>query len=158
MIFVTVGTQLPFDRLVNAVDEWALNQKGEEVVAQIGPTNYVPKNFAAEKFISPARMRELVERSSIIVSHAGMGSILTALRYRKPIIILPRHSALAEHRNDHQIATARWLGDRPGVFVAMDVPELYAKLDERAALSCDFQLTPYAPDDFTSKLKSWIGG
>ncbi|MDO8301772.1 MAG: beta(1,3)galactosyltransferase EpsH, partial [Sedimentisphaerales bacterium] len=46
MIFLTVGTQFPFDRLLRAVDD-AIDRgtAGEEIYAQIGESRYVPRNF-----------------------------------------------------------------------------------------------------------------
>ncbi len=57
MIFLTVGTQLPFDRLVAAVDAWAARQPGQEVFGQIsdpGPAGYRPKHFAWVADLDPA--------------------------------------------------------------------------------------------------------
>ena len=117
MIFVTVGTQLPFDRLINAVDTWASRNPDIEIIAQIGPTDIQPINMQYSSFLSPDKADEYFVQASLIVSHAGMGSILTALKYRKPILILPRRASLSEHRNDHQMATAKWLCNKPGITV-----------------------------------------
>ena len=57
MIFVAVGTQLPFDRLIRSVDQWA-GRSRHEVFAQIGPADYVPRNMPYARFISPDAYRE----------------------------------------------------------------------------------------------------
>ena len=58
MIFLTTGTQLPFDRLVRAVDEWAGGQEpGCEIFAQVLPAEqdpYQPKHFKTVARLSPA--------------------------------------------------------------------------------------------------------
>ena len=59
MIFVTVGTQLAFDRLVSAVDTWASTAGGDEVFAQIGPSALQPKRLKYKDFVSPADADEL---------------------------------------------------------------------------------------------------
>lgn len=130
MIFVTVGTQLPFDRLINVVEEWALQNPGQSVFAQIGPSNLELNGIEFADFISPSKAAEYVQKSSLIVAHAGMGSILTALKYQKPLVIVPRKAALGEHRNEHQMATAKWVGKLPGVFVAWDETELMNILNQ----------------------------
>ena len=135
MIFVTVGTQLPFDRLVSAIDDWAGLHPGVEVFAQIGPTALVPRHMQHAPFLPPARADDLMRRAEVIVAHAGMGSVLTAQALNKPIVIVPRHAALGEHRNDHQLATARWLESRPGVIVAWEPADVAALLDDRAGLA-----------------------
>jgi UDP-N-acetylglucosamine transferase subunit ALG13 len=142
MIFLTVGTQLPFDRLVAAVDDWAGRHPDVEVFAQIGPTTLVPRHMQHAPFLPPARADDLMRRSEVIVAHAGMGSVLTAQALNKPIVIVPRHAALGEHRNDHQLATASWLESRPGVIVAWEPTDVAALLDDRTGLADGSALRP----------------
>lgn len=134
MIFVTVGTQLPFDRLVSAVDRWAATQAGLDVFAQVGPARERPRHLPHADFLTPARANTLMREATLIVAHAGMGTVLTALELRKPIVIMPRLASLGEHRNEHQMATARWLQGRSGVHVAWDEAGLLELLDHRNAL------------------------
>lgn len=129
MILVTVGTQLPFDRLIKAVDEIAPSLSCK-VVAQIGEGTYQPRNIEWHKFIAPVMFDELFEATDLAVSHAGIGSVLTARRHGKPIILFPRRAANGEHRNDHQLATIRQLEGQPGIYIACsekDLGELMAK-------------------------------
>ena len=56
--------------------------------------------------------------ADVIVAHAGMGTVITAGRAGKPLVIMPRIEAWGEHTTDHQIATANWLRNKPGIFVA----------------------------------------
>ncbi|MBB2696641.1 glucuronosyltransferase [Rhizobium phaseoli] len=123
MILVTVGTQLPFDRLVKSVDAFA-KELTKPVLAQIGKGTYTPENMKWIKNIDPADFDRIFREASVIVSHAGIGTVLTAKRFGKPIILVPRKAALGEHRNDHQLATVSQLIDRPGIYVAHDDDEL----------------------------------
>jgi len=69
----------------------------------------------------------------MILAHAGMGTILTAVDLGKPILVMPRRADQGEHRNDHQLATARQLQDVLGLCVAWDEDELrdwLERLDE----------------------------
>ena len=118
MIFVTVGTQLPFDRMIKYLDKYFYSNPDQQVFAQIGPTDFLPKNMEFDKFISPKQAEELVKKASLIIAHAGTGSIFTALKYNKPIIIMPRLAKYNEHRNDHQLATVRWAKKLSGVYIA----------------------------------------
>lgn len=130
MIFVTVGTQLPFDRLLSMVEDWLLtNNKTVNVNAQVGDSKFTSKVLNVFKNISPKEFSKIFENSSVIVAHAGMGSILTALQLNKPIIIFPRLASLGEHRNDHQLATINSFSNTPGVYVATNKTELFALLD-----------------------------
>ena len=119
MILVTVGMQLGFDRLIAAMDALAPGL-GQEVVAQTGKGSYRPAHMTARSSIAPAEFEQLVAQSSLIVSHAGIGTVLTAARFAKPIVLFPRRASLGEHRNDHQLATVRQLAGRPGIVVAED--------------------------------------
>lgn len=125
MILVTVGTQLPFDRLVEAMDEIAVTLD-EPVVAQIGVTSYVPRHIDWKASLTPAEFDAAISRARLLVSHAGTGSILAAQRHAIPVILMPRRAALGEHRNDHQLATVAGLAHRPGLHVANDTEELAA--------------------------------
>lgn len=158
MIFVTVGTQLPFDRLVAAVDDWAGAAPGRDVVAQTGPTALRPRHIQHAPFLGPEECRERMLAATAIVAHAGMGSILTALEIGKPLIVMPRRAALGEHRNDHQLATAQRFGGRGGVTVAFDEAELLLRLDDLDAVSAQPRISPHAPDEFVAALRAFIAG
>ncbi|MDX9835204.1 MAG: glycosyltransferase, partial [Desulfobulbus sp.] len=84
MIFVTVGEQLPFDRLVRTVDEWAA-ESGKQVFAQIGKSELKPSHIEFKELLDPEEFREKMLYSEIIVAHAGMGTIISAMEERKPI-------------------------------------------------------------------------
>lgn len=124
MIFVTVGTQLPFDRLIRAVDEIAPHLNGERIIAQTNGGKYVAKNLECRKYFAAVEFNTLISRSRLIISHAGTGSIISAMTHEKPIIIMPRHASLGEHRNDHQLATARKMDELNFVTVAYDERQL----------------------------------
>ena len=127
MIFVTIGTQLPFDRLIRIIDNLA-PQLNEEIIAQVYKCGFTPKNIKTVEFIAPDEFNSLFDKARLIISHAGMGTILSALQKNKPIIVFPRIAALSEHRNEHQLATARKFKEMGTVNVAMDEEELTALL------------------------------
>jgi UDP-N-acetylglucosamine transferase subunit ALG13 len=129
MIFVTVGEQLPFDRLITAVDIWAADS-GEEVFAQIGNSQLKPKNIQYKKHVDPIEFKHVFLEADFIIAHAGMGTIITALELRKPLLVMPRQASFGEHRNDHQLATAKRFLEQGYISVADDVPELMKKLED----------------------------
>lgn len=129
MIFVTVGEQLPFDRLVRAMDQWA-GQTGQKVVAQVGRTTYQPAHLQASAFLDQEFFLRSLNECSLVVAHAGMGTIITAVEMGKPIIVMPRQASLGEHRNDHQLATARRFAALHYVRVVHEAAELGAAINE----------------------------
>lgn len=123
MILLTVGTQLPFDRLIRAVDELA-PALGETVFAQTGKTKYTPLHMGFASIVEPVAFDTMARRCSRIVAHAGIGTVLLARRYGKPIILVPRQASLHEHRTNHQVATATALRDHSGIYIADDIAML----------------------------------
>ncbi len=157
MIFVTVGTQLPFDRMLAIVDTWA-QQVPTKVFAQTGPAARSFEYLECAEFLAPAEFDQRFSEASLVVAHAGMGSILTALSYGKPLIIVPRRADLGEHRNDHQMATAQKFQDNPAVHIAWNESELLALLNRYDAIVQGSRelISPFAPAPFLEKLKQLI--
>lgn len=123
MIFATTGTQLPFPRLVAALDALAPTL-GEPVIAQIGPDQGAYSNLDTHATLSPARFDEMFAAARVVVAHAGIGTILSARRHGRPLVLVPRRFDQGEHRNDHQLATARELEARAGLTVVWDIADL----------------------------------
>jgi beta-1,4-N-acetylglucosaminyltransferase len=122
MIFLTVGTQFPFDRLVRSVDlAFDGGHIDEEIIAQIGESSYKPRNFISiaslDKDIYDKRLRE----ASSIISHAGIGTITMALDNKKPLLVMPRLAKYGEVVNDHQVAIARRFSELGYILAAYDV-------------------------------------
>jgi UDP-N-acetylglucosamine transferase subunit ALG13 len=130
MIFVTVGTDKPFDRMMKIIDEWAGETGRTDVFAQIGEGGWQPRHVPFVEFLEPADFKLRFAESTLIVGHAGMGTILSALLHGKPILVMPKLASLGEHRNEHQTATAKRMMALGNVNVAFDGAELRAKLDQ----------------------------
>jgi UDP-N-acetylglucosamine transferase subunit ALG13 len=129
MIFLTVGTILPFDRLVRAVDEAVGHGLiRDKVFAQIGKTKTVPKNIESTDVLDKDTFGAKVEQASSIISHAGMGSITMALTNNKPLLVMPRLKRFGEHVNDHQLGTAKKFEELGCVVVAYSEEELPEKV------------------------------
>jgi Uncharacterized conserved protein len=156
MILLTVGTQLAFDRLTAAVDEWLVGVD-VEVVGQIGLGTYVPKRFRYQDFFNPSELEDLFSSADLIISHAGMGTIISALTRGKPIVIVPRRADLGEHRNDHQIATARKFSSHRSVKPVFDVGQLDAAISELLSAGAGSGIPQFAPDPMISELRKLIG-
>lgn len=125
MIFVTVGThEQQFDRLIEYMDKWAAGHD-EEVVIQIGYSEYEPKNCKWSKLYPYEKMRELTDKARIVISHGGPSSFITSLQDGKIPIIVPRMHKHREHINDHQVEFCREVVKRWGnIIVIEDIDEL----------------------------------
>lgn len=129
MIFVTVGSMFPFDRLILAMDEWTAANGRDDVFAQIGNGSFQPKSMRFVRRLSQSEFNEAMATADVIVSHAGMGTVITAGRLGQPVVLLPRIFEWGEHTSAHQIATANWLRSKTGIFVADTDGELPAAID-----------------------------
>ena len=155
MIFVTIGTQAPFDRFIRIIDEVA-PLIDEEIIAQVYKCNFTPQNIKTVDFLAPDEFNELFEKANTIVSHAGMGTILSALQKHKPIIIFPRIAALGEHRNEHQLATARKFKELGTIYVAMDEQELKTLILRKDLVSLN-EIGANASESLILSLEEFIG-
>ena len=157
MILVTVGTELPFDRLLKAVDRWAATRNRSDVFAQIGEGGWQPAHIPFREFMEPSEFSERLRSADLIVAHAGMGTILSALHYGKPLLVMPRRAGLGEQRNDHQLATAERLLEMGKINVAFDEQELLHKLDRVDELAAGIRIGPAAGEKLLTALRQFIG-
>jgi UDP-N-acetylglucosamine transferase subunit ALG13 len=156
MMFVSVGSQAPFDRLISAVDQWAGLRGRSDVFAQIGRSSYRARHIETSQFVDAIEFRRLVEASSVIVSHAGMGIIITALEYGKPMIVMPRRGDLGETRNDHQVATARHFSEKGTLFSAFSEEELVEKLDQAMLVPGADRIGLQASDSLIAAVRTFL--
>lgn len=129
MIFLTIGTTHLFDRLVHAVDK-AVSSKiiNEEIFGQVGKGGYSPQNFDSVEILDKIQFDQYFNQSSMIISHAGMGSITMALDQLKPILVVPRLKKYKELVNDHQVATATRFEKLGHVLASYDLKDLESKI------------------------------
>lgn len=158
MIFASVGSMLPYDRFVRAIDDWAAAHPETPVFLQIGDSPYEPKHTPFTRIMPHADYMRRLRDARLFVAHAGMGSILQALEVRTPILIVPRDAALKEHTTDHQRATVANFRSTPGLRVADTIDALPAAIDAALAapVSGDDALSPTAPAAFTQKIAAFL--
>jgi len=130
LIFVTVGQHSEgFPRLIQGMDEVA-GRIQEEVVMQIGSTTYLPCNARWFRFADYEEMKLLNKAARVVVTHAGAGSIITALKAEAAVVVVPRLSRYAEVIDDHQLELARELSTEGRVVAVSEVEELEGVLQD----------------------------
>ena len=105
MILVTLGTQHnSFHRLLEKIQEM-IDKKviKEKVIVQAGRTKFESKDMEILGIVPEKKLKKLMEKADLIITHGGVGSIVTALKLHKKVIAVPRLSGFNEHVNDHQI-------------------------------------------------------
>jgi len=113
-IFVNVGTTYPFDRLTRKMDFIAKNKK-YEIFLQIGKSNYSPKNCKYKDFFDDVNFQKMLNWADIVVSHAGVGSILEVIGTKKKLILIPRMKKFEEAVDDHQIEICKAFEEKFGI-------------------------------------------
>lgn len=132
MILVTLGTnEQPFDRLVRAA---AQLRPDEPLLVQYGASREAHGAGEWVQFMPFDQLSDAMRRASVVVSHAGVGSIMLARRCGKRPVVVPRRRALGEAVDDHQLHLARRLEQLGVVTVVEDTSELAAAI--AAARSC----------------------
>lgn len=155
MILVTIGTQLPFDRLIAAADAVAA-MTGERFFAQIGRGAYRPHHMRHVGTIPPREIDDRIAKARAVVAHAGIGTVLAAQMHRKPLIVMPREARFGEQRNDHQLATCALLADTPGFYVVRNAEELAATLARPDLVPCTSPAAEEKRNSFVSALRQSI--
>jgi len=131
MIFVTVGTEkFPFDRLVRSIDRAVGEGRiRDKVYIQKGYSSYVPVNADYWNFLEFPDMVDMVQKANLIVSHAGVGSFLLCVHFRKVPILFPRRAVFGEHLDDHQLDFVKGIERLDVALVAYDERDLLIQID-----------------------------
>lgn len=102
--FVTVGTHGPFPRLIAEVDRLAAaGHLPRPVIIQHPAETRCPHADRTFPECSVEEFQEHLHNSRLVITHAGAGSILSALEANRPTIALARLSGYGEHYDDHQL-------------------------------------------------------
>lgn len=132
MIFVTLGSQkFPFDRLLQELDR--LIEAGsitQPVFAQTGYSTYTPKHFTAQAFLDRDGFAAKMQEADLVITHAGTGAIIGAVKAGKKVIAVPRLPQYGEHVDDHQTQIIDQFNDMDLILGLSDVAQLEAALSE----------------------------
>ena len=149
MIFVTVGSQkFQFNRLLKEIDELIENKViNEEVFAQIGVSDYKPQNYKYKEFVTQDEFNKYLDEARLIITHAGTGVIVNAIKKGKKVIGIPRLSKFGEHVDDHQTEIVDVFSDEGYIL----------KLDENTKLDDLIKkIKTFKPKEFKSNTKNFI--
>lgn len=130
MIFVCLGSQIfQFNRLVKELDVLVKNGDiKEEIVAQIGATDYIPKYFQYKRFMDKEEFERYQDIADVVISHGGTGALIGASKKRKNIIAVPRLAKFGEHVDDHQLQIVKVLESEGYIRAVYDINKLLITL------------------------------
>jgi UDP-N-acetylglucosamine transferase subunit ALG13 len=110
-VVVTLGTRgYNFRRLVERLVE--IMPDGAEVLWQTGSTEVGGLPIEATGPLPPKELSQAMADADLVISHAGVGSALSALEASRMPLLVPRRSAFGEIVDDHQEQVARELAER----------------------------------------------
>lgn len=144
MIFVTTGTQFHFDRLLDAI-EYLIGQGiiQDEVIAQTGiDSTFKSEYITCIKIMNGKAFEQYLSQASLIITHAGMGTILSALDNLIPVIAIPRSAELGEHVNNHQLDSLEKINN-PSIIKCFNLKDLPASLEQADLLSGTLTTTSF---------------
>lgn len=150
MILVILGTNdKKFTRLLKEMDRLiASGTIKEEVIVQAGhSSNYQSSFMKIFDLINKDSFDELIQKADLVITHGGVGTILTALKYSKKIIAVPRLKKYKEHVNDHQLQIVDNFKEEGYIIGIHDVSELETAIHE---------LKEFKPRKFKSNKKKML--
>ena len=74
----------------------------------------------------------------------------------KPIMVMPRTARLHEHRNDHQLSTARHFKELGRILVAMDEQELEWQLSQIDCIPTSSPTGRYASAELLATVEAFV--
>ena len=123
-VMTNIGTMFPFDRLTKEIDKIG-DKKGFDILAQIGDSKYVPKNVKYLSFADPKIFTANAKKQDVIISHAGVGSIIELMSLNKRIILFPRLKKYGEAIDDHQLEICKAFNKKYGIEYTTNEKELF---------------------------------
>jgi UDP-N-acetylglucosamine transferase subunit ALG13 len=132
MIFVAVGTQkFPFNRLLKGIDDLIEQGRLEgDIFAQIGHSDYVPRNYKYKDFLSKDDFQSCIRDCEVLITHSGVATIIAGMKMEKPVVVVPRFARYAEHVDDHQLQIAESFSDKNLVLMCKNVDNLGELVEE----------------------------
>lgn len=130
MVLVMLGTQNnSFYRLLEEVQK-CIEKKviNEEVIVQAGATKFKSNDMKIFKLMSSEELNKYIEKASYVITHGGVGSIVTCLKKGKKVIAVPRYHKYGEHVNDHQLQIIETFDGQGFIKGIREVQELEATI------------------------------
>jgi len=139
MIFVILGTQkFQLNRLLKKLDQYvAQGIIQEEIIAQIGYSDYLPKRYQYVEFLDKSEFDQMIQKADIVIAHSGVGSIISALNAKKPVLVFPRLAKYKEHIDDHQLDIANAFSKKNYCLCCNEEDDLAEKIKE--CRECQFE-------------------
>jgi len=149
MILVLLGTQNnSFVRLLKEIEKCIDSRIiKEKVIAQVGNTKFDSEKMTVKNFYSQEEMLKLIDSANFIISHGGVGSIISCIKKEKKVIAVPRLKEYKEHVNNHQIQIVQSLSEKGFIIGIKELNELSEEINN---------IEKFEPKKFVSNTEKMI--
>lgn len=146
MIFITLGNQnFQFSRILEKIESLILSKKIlDPVVAQIGHTKFESKVITTFEFLEQEEFLNYIQKASLVISHAGTGSIINSLKLGKKLIAAARLSKFHEHIDNHQLEIQAAFSDKNMILA---LKKDLSDLEHKIYLANDFIPEPFCSNN-----------
>lgn len=129
-LFFIAGTQLPFKRMDEAIAQLLADpHHSYKITYQSGQKDNIEQEHLTEyRLMAENNFITEIEKTDLIIAHAGVGTLLECIERKKPVLMFPRQAKLNEHRNDHQISTAKKINEIFAIPYYLTVEDLVADI------------------------------
>lgn len=150
-VLITTGTaeEYDFSRLLKIIDELCDRQilLSDDLIVQSNGNTYIPKNFEVHSMFSRAKFEQALQDADYLISHAGTGSVISALKAEKKVILFPRLEQYGELIDNHQLEICKAFEEKGYVLVAKDKEEL---------ITCINKIRVFLPEKFQSNTLNFV--
>lgn len=149
LILVTLGTNdKSFVRLIKKIEDLIIKGKiDQEVIIQSGYTKYQSEYMKIFDLIPIDKFNELIKSCDLLITHGGVGSIISGLNNEKKVIAIPRLQKYGEHVNDHQLQIIENFANLGFILASYSVDDLEKVLTK---------VSEFKPKKYTSNTKHMI--
>lgn len=157
MIFIVLGTQkFQCNRLLTEIDELiALSVIDEPVFAQIGYSDYKPLKYDYIEFLDKDIFEDKIKNCSLLITHGGVGTIISGINLRKPTIVFPRLKEYQEHVDDHQLEIAEAFSRKSFVLMCGKNDSLQEQITKSKNFKFDYYVSQR--DKTVSAIRDFLG-
>ncbi len=134
MIFVTLGNDKhKFNRLLNQIVSLSKDAPAYKFMVQSGHTDFQEKdNLKFKSFFDKETFYKNIKEASLVISHAGAGTLIKLIQANKKPIVVPRLLKFNEHLNDHQLEIANEFRKKDLCYLVKNIKDLNIDLIDKS--------------------------
>lgn len=159
-ILVTMGTakEYNFRRLLTIIDSLCDKNviDSNNLIVQSNDKGYIPKHYKILQTMPNDKFKDIMSAADVVITHAGTGTVIAALKLNKKLILFPRLKQYGEMIDDHQLQICKLVAEKNYAMVAKNEEELENAL--RDIMNYEFNFFESNTEMFIKQLDNIIKG